>query len=143
MKRLILGITLGAAIVCASWVVFTGQFQIAQAKDAVRAAMKDPESVTFSKVRFLRASGAVCGSFNAKNSYGGYVGALQFVRTSDGRVFRAPQGKTQIDTARLERLKKEDPFKAYEESRTVLKKAEAEYASVKMIVDLCEADNGT
>jgi hypothetical protein len=48
------------------------------AQQAVRRQMKDPESTRFDKGSQLYKLGngdiAVCGSVNAKNSYGGYTG---------------------------------------------------------------------
>lgn len=57
---------------------------IARAKAAVARDMKDPGSVQFRNVRVYRHDEQVhvCGEFNAKNGYGGYVGFQPFV--SDG-----------------------------------------------------------
>lgn len=53
------------------------------AKDAVLATLKDPESARFQSVVGVgdpdgTGAFAVCGSVNAKNSYGGYVGNRLF-----------------------------------------------------------------
>lgn len=61
------------------------------AKDAVIATLKDPESARFKSVVGVGdpdGTGAysVCGSVNAKNSYGGYVGDRLFAAAS-GQVF--------------------------------------------------------
>jgi hypothetical protein len=52
---------------------------IADAEGNLRQMMKDPESVRFRDVHANRATGAVCGYYNAKNSYGGYVGESPFI----------------------------------------------------------------
>lgn len=44
---------------------------------AVKKNLKDPESVTF-RNEVLRKNGFFCGEYNAKNSYGGYVGYKRF-----------------------------------------------------------------
>jgi hypothetical protein len=51
------------------------------AKTAVIALLKDPESARFSGVAGVgdpAGTYSVCGSVNAKNSYGGYVGSVLF-----------------------------------------------------------------
>lgn len=52
---------------------------VAEAQQTVRSSMRDPEAVRFRGVRANRATGAVCGWFNAKNGYGAYVGERPFV----------------------------------------------------------------
>lgn len=44
----------------------------------IESRMKDPDSVKFGAV-FSRGENHVCGLFNAKNSFGGYVGEKGFV----------------------------------------------------------------
>lgn len=51
-----------------------------EARAAVGDLVKDPSSLQFRKV-FISMKGTlriVCGEFNAKNSYGGYVGFTRF-----------------------------------------------------------------
>ena len=50
---------------------------IAEAEVAVKVLMKDPGSAQFQID--LAENGTVCGSFNAKNSFGGYVGFQRFM----------------------------------------------------------------
>ncbi len=52
---------------------------VADAQTYIRRAMRDPESVRFRNVRAFGSTGAVCGLYNAKNGYGGYVGETPFV----------------------------------------------------------------
>ena len=57
-----------------------------QASDAYRvieSQVKDPQNVQYREVRTYNG-GVVCGQFNAKNSFGAYVGFMQF-------VYNAPQ----------------------------------------------------
>lgn len=51
---------------------------IDDAKAAVTAKLKDPQSALFSDVRVSSDPNVVCGKVNAKNSFGGYVGAKEF-----------------------------------------------------------------
>lgn len=62
-----------------------------QASETIKAAvktmadrMKDPGSVQFKDVVFVEETQAVCGRFNAKNSYGAYVGFEFFTVGADG-----------------------------------------------------------
>lgn len=54
------------------------------AKETVRAKLKDPNSAQFAKVRVVERSNRffkVCGTVNAKNAFGGYVGNRRFMVT--------------------------------------------------------------
>lgn len=51
---------------------------IDDAKAAVTAKLKDPQSAVFSDVRVSTDPNVICGRVNAKNSFGGYVGAKEF-----------------------------------------------------------------
>jgi hypothetical protein len=55
---------------------------IAQARERVKEALKDPDSAKF-RTEFVGKDGAVCGFVNAKNSYGGYGGFERYIVTSD------------------------------------------------------------
>lgn len=54
----------------------------------VRGNLKDPGSAVFEGDRLYASDDppalALCGKINAKNSYGGYTGATEFVATSHG-----------------------------------------------------------
>lgn len=52
--------------------------------DGVKGGLKDPDSAKFSEVRLIAfpetpKDFAVCGSVNARNSFGGYVGPMPFI----------------------------------------------------------------
>ena len=73
---------------------------------AVAALMKDPDSVQFRNVQTVvyntevGRSAYVCGEFNAKNSYGGYVGYRRFFKSATlatGRSSTAPILESQSD----------------------------------------------
>jgi hypothetical protein len=56
--------------------------QIRSARERLSLILKDPDSVRF-RSEFLGRDGAVCGFFNAKNSYGGYGGFERYIVTAD------------------------------------------------------------
>lgn len=64
-----------------------------RAKDAVIAKLKDPDSARFSGVVGVgdpnTGSFSVCGSVNAKNSYGGYTGSKPFAVSAGHVLFWA------------------------------------------------------
>lgn len=60
--------------------------EITRAKKIVTDHMKDPTSVLFKDVVFLKEKQSVCGSVNAKNSYGAYSGFAQFVVGPSGVI---------------------------------------------------------
>lgn len=55
------------------------------ARAAVLAALKDPDSAHFGPLAPGK-SGAVCGTVNARNSFGGYAGMRAFAWAPDGRL---------------------------------------------------------
>lgn len=63
---------------------------IAEAKRVVANGLKDPGSVQFRNVQQFKRTGAVCGEFNARNSFGGYVGFAPFGVDKDGAAMDAP-----------------------------------------------------
>lgn len=69
----------------------THAVSIPEAKRIVAAGLKDPSTVQFRNVRAYKRTGAVCGEYNAKNSYGGYVGFAPFGIAADGAPMDAPQ----------------------------------------------------
>ena len=56
-----------------------------QARAAVLAALKDPDSARFGTLHSGK-SDAVCGTVNARNSFGGYPGMRAFAWAPDGRL---------------------------------------------------------
>lgn len=63
-------------------VVFNG-------KQAVKSRLNDPDSAQFGDVVYVKKQGGVaaaCGSVNAKNKLGGYVGAKKFVSLGSSSV---------------------------------------------------------
>lgn len=57
------------------------QLLAVQAQSAVRSRLRDPSSAQFGEICFVETddSWAVCGSVNAKNGFGGYVGEAGFI----------------------------------------------------------------
>lgn len=56
------------------------------AKAQVAARMRDPASVQFKDVSVSTTGGRVCGSVNAKNGYGAYVGFTPFIWLGSGEI---------------------------------------------------------
>jgi hypothetical protein len=76
---------------------------IEEAKEAVRVGLKDPYSVQFENLRVKRRDFKdqenailVCGTYNAKNSYGGYVGVKPFFYTPYNHELASEEGPTEI-----------------------------------------------
>lgn len=76
---------------------------IDRAEKAVRSLLKDPDSGKFTGSALNKKTGAVCGSVNAKNSYGGYVGFLPYIVTSSGEAMISPPDPTVAGTVDFER----------------------------------------
>jgi hypothetical protein len=70
---------------------------ILKARLALKASLKDPESVQF--MGEYGKPGAVCGMFNAKNSFGGYVGATPYAYViATGEVLALQDSGTRQET---------------------------------------------
>lgn len=67
-----------------------GAVTVQEAKQILADGLKDPDSVKFRNVKLFRATGSVCGEYNAKNSYGGYVGYTPFGVDKNGNVIDVP-----------------------------------------------------
>lgn len=75
---------------------------VAAARAVVLSALKDPASATFGPeiVRKVGDTGmAVCGSVNARNSFGGYAGAQQYVVHPGGLVLTEVDGPESMASA--------------------------------------------
>lgn len=70
-------------------------------RQAVLAALKDPNSADFKDVRHVGEGRALCGQVNAKNSYGGYSGFKAFVADAEG-VYWAGDGSARADIGKTE-----------------------------------------
>lgn len=60
---------------------FADTSAINNTKNIIKNSLKDPDSVIFKDIRAVtntKGEKSICGSYNAKNSYGGYVGYKQF-----------------------------------------------------------------
>lgn len=52
---------------------------IAEAKELISEATNDPDAVKFRNLHNQKDGYIICGEYNAKNAYGGYIGYTQFV----------------------------------------------------------------
>lgn len=67
----------------------SGGSAVANAKDAVRAQLKDPESASFGEIR-LSSRGYHCGTVNAKNGFGGASGPMRFMTNGRTTLIETP-----------------------------------------------------
>lgn len=84
------GALLSAIILAAP--IAAGADEPDRVKDAVREQLRDPSSAEFGEIKVVTdASGqhVACGTVNARNGYGGYVGKMPFVArsTTEDRFF--------------------------------------------------------
>ena len=58
------------------------------AKQAVKAQLRDPASAQFGDIHVVEKNGirAACGTVNARNGFGGYTGHTQFVAVGGGQI---------------------------------------------------------
>lgn len=103
MKRLLLAAAVALTVSPALAVTMNPQQAISQAKAAVLRQLKDPYSARFLSVQVLGMDGLsmVCGYVNAKNSYGGYVGARQFAYDTATDFAMLQETDDQIDLIHL------------------------------------------
>lgn len=80
MKKAFLIASMAIALSGCQYIPGTPQHSIETAKAAVAAQLKDPASAQFTEVS--ASSDTVCGYVNGRNSFGGYVGAQRFVRST-------------------------------------------------------------
>jgi hypothetical protein len=93
-KQTIAALALLALVACnqttarVSQPTMTDEQALAQAKTALLANLKDPESAKISDMRRVESNGAsfVCGRVNSKNSFGGYTGNAIFSVDSNGEA---------------------------------------------------------
>src|SRR5690606_22414740 len=60
---------------------------IEEAKKAVRATMKDPDSAKFAGLKAIDDPPVVCGTVNGKNAFGGYAGPERFLSNGSGITY--------------------------------------------------------
>jgi len=108
MSRFGIEIALAACLAAAS---AHAASDVDTAKELIRRAARDPGSVTFSGVQLrpeaVSATGkkvrVVCGSFNARNGFGGFVGAQPFVYLPASGLI-APKSDSQFERLLAEKM---------------------------------------
>jgi hypothetical protein len=75
------------------------QQMFALAKKAVSTQLKDPMSAQFGQM--VRNADSVCGTINAKNGFGGYVGSAPFVFSIENKRALIGYAGMQIDPKEL------------------------------------------
>lgn len=141
--------------ICAAETVTPRIKQIAER--SVKAVLKDPGSAQFSKLTAFTVDGVltVCGSVNAKNSYGGYTGPQRFwaaggapllenVKFASDEVTGAmveslcDEQKMRVSSAALEKARKAEEIA----DRTAICKANATTSECLELIRSCERQFG-
>ena len=114
---------------------------IAAAKKDVEQALLDPNSVQYDGL-FKAETGAVCGTYNAKNKYGGYSGRKAFVYYRDSEYYISAHDKE--TTSHISSLCGADKgaIKAYAEARNKRRtESVTKYCKDKPKDEICNAQN--
>lgn len=69
---------IGVLLVGTTFPVTASPELVKEAKEFIANDLKDPDSARFRKLRTDGVRRIVCGEYNAKNSYAGYIGYQQF-----------------------------------------------------------------
>ncbi len=103
-----IGATLVVAVVAlaaaGSWVWWKSHTPKAQAREWVRAQLKEPGKVNFDALRQNPASKAVCGLLQTRDSSGHFVRSGSFVALADGQVWLEPAPRVEESLAKSESL---------------------------------------
>lgn len=100
--------SIGATVVVAvasvaaagSWVWWKSHTPNAQAREWVRAQLKEPGKVSFDALRQNPTSKAVCGLLQTRDSTGHFVRSGSFVALADGQVLLEPAPDVQQSLAK-------------------------------------------
>lgn len=131
---------------------------VSKAKGLLVQNLKDPESAKFSNLVIAHGPNRklVCGSINAKNSYGGYVGAKKFFVLWNDSSETSPEVYTDGDeisraTTRMNELSRvsqsaglSEQIEAAQEGDRLMAKVKLEVArNAKILNEQCTASNET
>lgn len=129
--RLMVALAVAAVSACGN------SARITAAEEAVRSRMKDPGSVQFKTIKVAK-TGAVCGDFNAKNSYGAYVGFNMFAYTKEGELLIAPAFKdVSTSPPSIAGLSSQMQQEVLSRRKADLDEAKSRLALLKRMVDVC------
>jgi hypothetical protein len=107
-----IGVTVAVALTslaaAGSWVWWKSHTPNAQAREWVRAQLKEPGNVNFSALRQNPNSKAVCGLLQTRNSGGQFVRASSFVVLPDGQVWLEPAPRVEENLAKPDYLNAQD-----------------------------------
>ena len=91
-----------------SWVWWKSHTPNAQAREWVRAQLKEPGKVGFDALWQNPASKAVCGLLQTRDSNGHFVRSGSFVALADGQVWLEPASSVEQSLAKTESLSAQD-----------------------------------
>jgi hypothetical protein len=80
-------VALAALAAAGSWIWWKSHTPNAQAREWVRAQLKEPGKVSFDAMRQNPSSKAVCGLLQTRDSSGRFVRSGSFVALADGQVW--------------------------------------------------------
>ena len=119
---------------------FANQNAINIVKSTIKSTLKDPESAIFKDVKIVTNSEgekSICGSYNAKNSYGGYTGFQSFYAKSNDKIVYL-NDDVNYQLAGCEG--KTNELKAKELQKEKLLKEKEEYVN-KRVNNICHLQN--
>jgi hypothetical protein len=91
-----------------SWVWWKSHTPNAQAREWVRAQLKEPGKVGFDALRQNPTSKAVCGVLQTRDNTGHFVRSGSFVALADGQVWLEPAPSAEQSLAKPESLSGQD-----------------------------------
>lgn len=87
MIKKLFALGIAAILVGLAYFVWNRQFSPeAKVMERVRNQLTDPDSAKFRGLSVNKTGGITCGSVNAKNKMGGYIGFKDFLVSADGVV---------------------------------------------------------
>jgi hypothetical protein len=101
-------VAIGALAAAGSWVWWKSHTPNAQAREWVRAQLKEPGKVSFDALRQNPTSKAVCGLLQTRDSNGHFVRSGSFVALADGQVWLEPESGVEQSLAKSEPLSAQD-----------------------------------
>jgi hypothetical protein len=107
-----IGVTVVVAVAAVAaagiWVWWKSHTPNAQAREWVRAQLKEPSKVGFDGLRQNPNSKAVCGLLQTRNSNGHFVRSGSFVALADGQVWLEPAPGVEQSLAKTEPVSAQD-----------------------------------
>lgn len=101
-------VTVAALVAAGTWVWWKSHTPNAQAREWVRAQLKEPGKVGFDALRQNPTSKAVCGLLQTRDSAGHFVRSGSFVALANGQVWLEPAPRVEESLAKTGPLNPQD-----------------------------------